>query len=100
MTDVDDGTNKAAYDLPSPTKAGVVEVAKDVNGNPIQDSAAAQEEEDMAEKVGWNQRFGWPVESVLSGDTMLDHTTWVESKLPDKFFGGKFSRTSSFTPST
>ncbi|KAI0873036.1 C2 domain-containing protein [Hypoxylon argillaceum] len=87
VTDVDDGTNKAAYDLPSPTKAGVVEVAKDVNGNPIQDSAAAQEEEDMAEKVGWNQRFGWPVESVLSGDTMLDHTTWVESKLPDKFFG-------------
>ncbi|KAI1124715.1 C2 domain-containing protein [Nemania abortiva] len=86
VTDVDDGT-KVAYDLPSPSKAGVVEVAKDADGKPIQQNGTAEEEEDMAEKVGWNQRFGWPVESVLSGDSMLDHSTWLEGKLPDKFFG-------------
>lgn len=47
----------------------------------------------MADKVGWNQRFGWPVENVLDGDTMLDHSTWLEGKIPDAFFGGKSSPT-------
>ncbi|KAI0446692.1 C2 domain-containing protein [Xylaria telfairii] len=86
VTDVDDGT-KAAYDLPTPSKAGVVEFAKDADGKIIQDSAGAEEEADMADKVGWNQRFGWPVESVLAGDSMLDHSTWLEGKIPDAFFG-------------
>lgn len=90
MTDVDDGV-KAAYDLPSPSKAGIAGVAKDVDGKPIQESGTAEEAEDMAEKVGWNQRYGWPVESVLAGDSMLDHSTWLEDKLPDEYFGGNYS---------
>ncbi|KAF2968014.1 hypothetical protein GQX73_g5584 [Xylaria multiplex] len=84
VTDVDDGT-KVAYDLPSPSKAGVVEFTKDEDGKPIQDGL--DDEEDIADKVGWNQRFGWPVDSVLSGDSMLDHSTWLEGKIPDAFFG-------------
>lgn len=87
VTDVDDGA-KAAYDLPSPSKAGVVNDGKDQNGNPIKDADGVEEEEDMADKVGWNQRYGWPVESVLAGDSMLDHSTWLETKMPDAFFGG------------
>ncbi|KAI1200925.1 C2 domain-containing protein [Nemania serpens] len=86
VTDVDDGV-KAAYDLPSPSKAGVAGVAKDVDGKPIQENGTAEEAEDMADKVGWNQRYGWPVESVLSGDSMLDQSTWLEGKLPDEYFG-------------
>ncbi|RWA08324.1 hypothetical protein EKO27_g6778 [Xylaria grammica] len=85
VTDVDDG-NKVSYDLPTPSKAGVVEFAKDEHGKPIQEQTL-EEEEDMADKVGWNQRFGWPVDSVLSGDSMLDHSTWLEGKIPDAFFG-------------
>ncbi|KAI0533871.1 C2 domain-containing protein [Xylaria digitata] len=84
VTDVDDGT-KVAYDLPSPSKAGVVEFTKGEDGKPIQEGL--DEEEDIADKVGWNQRFGWPVDSVLSGDSMLDHSTWLEGKIPDTFFG-------------
>ncbi|KAI1283289.1 C2 domain-containing protein [Xylaria sp. FL0933] len=85
VTDVDDGT-KVAYDLPSPSKAGVVEAHKDEHGKAIPEQGST-EEEDMADKVGWNQRFGWPVDSVLSGDSMLDHATWLEGKLPDTLFG-------------
>ncbi|KAI0818342.1 C2 domain-containing protein [Xylaria sp. FL0064] len=85
VTDVDDGT-KVAYDLPSPSKAGVVEAHKDEHGKAMPEQGST-EEEDMADKVGWNQRFGWPVDSALSGDSMLDHATWLESKLPDTFFG-------------
>ncbi|KAI1176202.1 C2 domain-containing protein [Nemania sp. FL0916] len=86
VTDADDGAT-ADYDLPSPTKAGVVQVAKDADGQPIQEDGTAKEMEDMADKVGWNQRYGWPVESVLEGDSMLDHSTWLEGKLPDTMFG-------------
>ncbi|KAI0523732.1 C2 domain-containing protein [Xylaria bambusicola] len=84
VTDVDDGT-KVAYDLPDPSKAGVVEIAKDESGQPIKEPGST--EEDIAAKVGWEQRFGWPVDSVLSGDSMLDHTTWLEGKIPDTMFG-------------
>ncbi|KAI8631767.1 C2 domain-containing protein [Xylariaceae sp. FL1651] len=84
-TDVDDGT-KAAYDLPSPSKAGVVELAKDKDGKPIHKDDI-EDEEDLAAKVGWTQRYGWPVDSALSSDSLLDHSTWLEDKVPDKFFG-------------
>ncbi|KAI1820350.1 C2 domain-containing protein [Xylaria intraflava] len=86
VTDTDDGP-KAAYDLPTPSKAGVVEFAKDENGKPIPEDGTAETEQSIADKVGWEQRFGWPVESVLAGDSMLDHETWLESKVPDTFFG-------------
>ncbi|KAI1307734.1 C2 domain-containing protein [Xylaria venustula] len=85
VTDVDDGT-KVTYDLPSPSKAGVVKAAKDEQGQPGQEQGPT-DDDDLADKVGWNQRFGWPVDSVLAGDSMLDHTTWLESKLSDSWFG-------------
>lgn len=88
VTDVDDG-NKAAYDLPTPSKAGVVELAKDENGKPIQEDDSVEGEANIADKVGWEQRFGWPVDSVLSGDSTLDQSTWLEEKIPDQYFGGK-----------
>lgn len=86
MTDLDDGT-RVSYDLPEASMAGVVESAKDESGQPIKEPGAT-DEEDIAAKVGWEQRFGWPVDSVLSGDSMLDHTTWLEGKIPDTMFGG------------
>ena len=41
-------------------------------------------------RTGWAPRFGWPADSAMGGESLLDHATWVEGKLPDKFFGGKF----------
>ncbi|KAI1409693.1 tricalbin [Hypoxylon sp. FL1857] len=85
-TDVDDGT-KANYDLPTPSKAGAIEIPKDKDGRPITDGNTVEEEEDLAAKVGWTQRFGWPVDSVMEGESLLDHSTWVEETLPDQYFG-------------
>ncbi|KAI0022961.1 tricalbin [Xylariomycetidae sp. FL0641] len=85
-TDVDDG-NKAAYDLPPASKAGVVDDVEDEKKHLANGDAHPGDDEDLAAKVGWNQQFGWPMESVASGESMLDHTTWLDSKVPDKFFG-------------
>ncbi|KAH8645472.1 C2 domain-containing protein [Xylariales sp. PMI_506] len=82
-TDVDDGS-APTYDLPPASKARVAEAPKDEQGNPIPES---DEQDDLAEKVGWTQRFGWPTESVMEVESMLDHQTWVEGKLSDKFYG-------------
>lgn len=90
-TDVDDGT-KASYDLPTPSKAGAVEIPKDKEGRPIVDGNTPEEEEDLAAKVGWTQRFGWPVDSVTEGESLLDHSTWLEERLPDQYFGGWSTR--------
>ncbi|KAI0116933.1 tricalbin [Daldinia grandis] len=85
-TDVDDGT-KANYDLPTPSKAGAMDIPKDKDGRPIVDGNTPEEEEDLAAKVGWTQRFGWPVDSVTEGESLLDHSTWLEERLPDQYFG-------------
>lgn len=41
-------------------------------------------------RTGWAPQIGWPVESALEAESLLDHTTWVESQLPDHLFGGRF----------
>ncbi|EAQ93621.1 hypothetical protein CHGG_01856 [Chaetomium globosum CBS 148.51] len=85
VTDIDDGT-KADIDLPSPSKAGAIEVAKGEDGKPLANGAAGEEEEDWS-KTGWAPRFGWPTEPTDQGEDMLDHSTWVESQLSEQFFG-------------
>ncbi|KAI1106687.1 tricalbin [Jackrogersella minutella] len=85
-TDVDDGT-RASYDLPSPSRAGAIVLPKDQDGRTIADENDAREEEDLAAKVGWSQRFGWPMDSVTEGESLLDHTTWLEGTVPDQYFG-------------
>lgn len=41
------------------------------------------------EKTGWAPRFGQgSITSEEAGESLLDHQTWVEGKLDDKFFGG------------
>ncbi|KAI0136231.1 C2 domain-containing protein [Xylariales sp. AK1849] len=85
-TDVDDGT-KAAYDLPPPSKAGAIEVQTDENGKTVDGGHPKQDEAALAAKVGWAQQFGWPADSVLEGDSLLDHQTWLEGQVSDKFYG-------------
>lgn len=92
VTDKDGGA-KADYDLPDPekAKAGVVEITRDKDGKELVNGKVTEgEEEDVAAKIGWSSQFGWPNESVLEGESLLDHTTWVEENLPENLFGGKF----------
>ncbi|KAH6634070.1 C2 domain-containing protein [Chaetomium sp. MPI-SDFR-AT-0129] len=90
VTDIDDGT-KADVDLPSPSKAGVIETAKGADGKALVNGQL--EEEDDWSKTGWAPQFGWPTELVDEGDDLLDHSTWVESQLSEKFFGDWYHNT-------
>lgn len=95
-TDIDDG-QPGAYDLPSPTTAGALAIppAKDKDGKPLANGANGHIDEDeneqWIEKSGWAPRFG-NGDTSSSGEDVgySDHQTWVEGKLDEKFFGGKF----------
>ncbi|KAK7924200.1 C2 domain-containing protein [Apiospora marii] len=87
VTDADDG-NKADYELPSPSRAGAIDVPKDKEGNPFTDDTHDEERpEDIAARVGWQQRYGWPHESPMTGESLLDHQTWLEGKIPATMYG-------------
>ncbi|KAH8841832.1 hypothetical protein MCOR27_003834 [Pyricularia oryzae] len=83
-TDIDDGS-KPEYDLPSPSRAGVVDQEQnghaDANGEPVED------EEVMGPKTGWAPRIGWPTEAIGEAQSLLDHSTWLEGHLPDTLYG-------------
>lgn len=82
MTDRDDGS-KPQYDLPDATKGGVLEASTDTE-KAAEDAADGAQ---MGPMTGWSPQFGWPVESVMEGESMLDHQTFLEGKISDKFFG-------------
>ena len=89
MTDIDDGS-RPDLDLPSPSKDGAVAVVKDEHGNAIaNDHGPLTGEAEYGDKTGWTPRLGWPHESILESTSLLDHTTWLESQLPDHLFGGE-----------
>ena len=56
-----------------------------LNGRMHHDEAAR-----FVEKVGWAPRFGQgDLTEAEAGESLLDHETFLETKLDDKFFGGK-----------
>jgi hypothetical protein len=87
ITDVDDGTGPDE-DLPEVGKGGVLDVATDADGKPVADGADPQSSEAPYSRTGWAPQLGWPKDSAMGSESLLDHATWVEGKLPDKFFGG------------
>lgn len=40
-------------------------------------------------RTGWAPRFHIPEDDMDEGETLLDHQTFIETKLDDKFFGGR-----------
>ena len=87
VTDKDDSAPVA--DLPTPTMAGVMDLAKDAEGKPI--NVEGQDPEDHEQpytKTGWAPRFGWPLDDAHEAESLLDHSTFLESKLPDTLYGG------------
>ena len=80
------------YDLPSPTKDGAVPRSPAIDGKPGLANGHVPQEENAryTEKVGWAPRFGQgSITEAELGDSLLDHQTFLESKLDDKFFGGE-----------
>ncbi|KAF7557854.1 hypothetical protein G7046_g5955 [Stylonectria norvegica] len=86
ITDVDDGTGPTE-DLPEPSKDGVLDVARDEHGKPLADGEDPGTVDPPYSRTGWAPRLGWPTDDMLEQDSLLDHGTWVEGKLPDKLFG-------------
>lgn len=81
------------YDLPPPSKDGVVPRSPTVDGKPGLANGHVPQDEDAryTEKVGWAPRFGQGnITEAEIGESLLDHRTFLESKLDDKFFGGKY----------
>ncbi|TDZ54823.1 Uncharacterized protein CTRI78_v005963 [Colletotrichum trifolii] len=87
VTDVADSSAPVA-DLPEPTKAGAIEVAKDKDGKPIKTGEDPEgHEEEPYTRTGWAPQFGWPADDLHESTSLLDHSTWLESNIPDKFYG-------------
>lgn len=87
-TDIDDG-QPDAYDLPPPSKDGVVPLSTPPDGKSSVANGHAQKD-DLARysKTGWAPRFGQgSITSEEANESLLDHSTLLESKLDDKFFG-------------
>lgn len=90
MTDRDDGS-KPDYDLKEDSKAGAIEAAKDADGAVTEGGKATEGVEMGPGVTGWSPQFGWPLESVMEGESLLDHQTWLEGQIPDKYYGGACS---------
>lgn len=88
VTDVDDGTGKVE-DLPEPSKAGVLDVAKDAAGNKDLTGLDPQAKEPPYSRTGWAPKFGWGG-GAGEAESLLDHASWLEGHLPDSLYGGRF----------
>jgi hypothetical protein len=63
--------------------------AKDKDGEAVANGAITHDEKDRwVQRTGWAPRFGNGDPKDDEGPTLLDHETWLEGKIGDKFFGG------------
>ena len=81
------------YDLPPPTKAGAIPPT--ANGEDKANGHAEPDEDARWDRVGWAPRFGMPGSEDKEQDesTLLDHQTWLESRIEDKFYGDWYHNT-------
>jgi Ca2+-dependent lipid-binding protein len=59
----------------------------------VQANGSPPEDEYARDRVGWAPRFGTGDPADDEGDTLLDHQTFLEGKLDDKFFGDWYHNT-------
>lgn len=87
----DDGTPDQ-YDLPPPSAGGAIPIptTKDSNQTVANGGISSDENARWVEKVGWAPRFGQEkLTEAEAEESLLDHQTFLESKLDDKFYGGE-----------
>ena len=77
------------YDLPPPSKAGAVPPSPSLDGKPaVANGHLTHDDAARYEKTGWAPRFGQgSITEEEAAESLLDHQTFLESKLDDKFFG-------------
>jgi hypothetical protein len=94
VSDADDSGAPLKYDLPTPTKAGAIAPPTE-NGDKANGHAPELDEDARWERVGWAPRFGMPGSEDKEQDdgTMLDHQTWLEGRIEDKFYGDWYHNT-------
>lgn len=88
----DDGTPDQ-YDLPPPSAGGAIPITPTTDGHQTQANGGISSDENASwvEKVGWAPRFGQEkLTEAEAGESLLDHQTFLESKLDDKFYGGEY----------
>ncbi|KAL9615361.1 MAG: hypothetical protein Q9167_000189 [Letrouitia subvulpina] len=91
-TDIDDGTPDQ-YVLPTPSKGGALPASPSSDGGPVRANGHLSKDDNsrFEERTGWAPRFGQgSITEAEAEESLLDHQTWVESKLDDKFFGGTY----------
>lgn len=99
-TDLNDGC-PGAYDLPSPDLVEALPPTappKNATGHPLTNGVNGYLDEDeearWIERAGWAPRFGErTTEGDAESETLLDHETWVEGRLDDRFFGDWYHNT-------
>jgi hypothetical protein len=95
VTDLDDKPDQ--YDLPPPSKEGAVALTQGADGRPTSANGVPLEKERWArDRVGWEPRFGTGETAEEKDDTrtLLDHQTFLEGKLDEKFYGGAYESSS------
>jgi hypothetical protein len=92
-TDIDDG-KPDQYDLPPPEPLAVADISRrSPDGPGAMNGAFPEEEEEDWTKVGWAPRFGdGETQEDKDGGNFLDHQTFLEGKLDEKFYGGAYSQ--------
>ncbi|CAI6334444.1 unnamed protein product [Periconia digitata] len=95
----DTNNTNPKYDLPTPTKSGALDIPQSPtsptsvtsNGHAI----GPQGEDDPWGRVQWAPRFGMPGSEDQDDEegTLLDHQTYLEGKIEDKFFGDWYHNT-------
>lgn len=83
----DEGTGPK-YDLPSPTPAGVIATDSKAGSTHSRHPSLDEDSRWARDRTGWGPRFGHGDPEDDEGPTFLDHQTFLESKLDDKWFGG------------
>ncbi|KAL2213575.1 tricalbin [Sarocladium strictum] len=91
-TDVDDGTGPDE-DLPEASKDGVLDVARDAEGRLLKDGEDPGAKDPPYSRTGWAPTLGWVMDSATEGESLLDHATWLEGKLPDTLYGDWYHNT-------
>jgi hypothetical protein len=93
MCDLQDITGPPQYDLPSTDKATEeVKQAAALNEGekkPTQNGQLTEDQRWARDRTGWAPQFVQPDEKREEVETLLDHRTFLEEKLGDKFFGGE-----------
>jgi len=81
--------------LPEPTKAGAIATTRKRTGTGTSiPNGLPKDDQELWDRVGWAPRFGPGKEAKEDdGTTMLDHQTWLEGQLEDKWYGDWYHNT-------